>query len=938
MEFYDVLEDRNGYIWLAADKGLFRYDGRTFRSFTNESKRGSSVFHLQEDKQGRIWCTNLAGQYFYVEADSLVTFIDLLKELKGDLGVYQLTDDKIFISASSKTLSISLESKEVNFVSDMFRVEWTGVNSDQMFLSSTDKIYKYKRNEIHEIIDFSTLPFLDYSPHRFESVPKLILNKNDTVLLLDNATGFNVFKIQNGKPYKFEQFQKIENHRVIKINRINSEYWICTNKGVHVYSEDFQRLATYFEDNFVTDVISDKDGNFWATTLRDGIYLTPNIHIRKHLSADHRLNISATTTVGNNKIGFGTVDGQVGIFDPQTNSFDFITAASNSKVSSMAYNAHKNALYVSLDKFALIIDLSTKKTYRSRSFSTAKDIIPYDTASIYFISYYGLAYLQNIFTDQSILKRRPIANKRAYASFRSQSKDLYTAFIDDLVKYDSTLKPQTIRNNQGQPLYAISITETKDQTIWVATLKNGIYGIRNGAITNEITLKNGLVSQNISKIKGDGNHLWIVCDKAIQLYDIQNRQIKTLSNQDGIPSYRVTGIEVIDRQVYFGTNEGIFSVNKDQVFKDRNAPDLTISSVSIMEQDTAVSAYYKVTHDQNRFKFEFNSTTFQSPKNISFEYRLLGGNESWLSLQPGSNTINFSSLSSGKYILEARAVNIANKKVSETKSVEILVLKPFWRQWWFVTLSTITVLGMVILIFRKQQHLALEKQEITLREAIAENKINSLKLENLRSQMNPHFIFNALNSIQEYIIMNKKEQATDYLGKFSDLIRGYLTNSMEEMIPIRDELEGLQIYMELEKMRFEEDLSYRISFSDQLLKENYDIPTMLVQPYVENALKHGLLHKKGPKILSVKATLQESENELLMKVVIEDNGIGRERAASLSLKHRPNHKSFGSQATADRLDLLNRNKNKQVGIRYKDLYDDNRKPRGTRVVLIVPIA
>ncbi|MEL6557664.1 MAG: histidine kinase [Bacteroidota bacterium] len=650
------------------------------------------------------------------------------------------------------------------------------------------------------------------------------------------------------------------------------------------------------------------------------------------------MNFSCFTKVEKNKIAFGTLDGQAGIFDHQTNEIKFFKLISNSKVSSIAYNAERKALYISQEKSSLIIDLAFGDVIRSRSFNTAKELIPVDSEGLYFISYYGLVFIKDAFSDVKLDDRVYIDLNRAYASYRSpHSGDLFVTYVDELIRYDSMLVPHPIRIGE-RSVFAISITETTDQTVWVATLKNGIYGIRNGEIVSNIQVDDGLASQNITKIKSDGLHLWIISDVAVQQYDTKSLEIKTLSNQDGIPSYRVSGIEVIDNLVFFGTDEGVFSVDKNLVFKDRNPPDLTISAVSIMERDTVVAPFYKVAYDQNRFKFEFNSTTFQSLENISFNYRMLGDNEDWLSLQPGSYTINFGSLASGKYTLEVRAVNNANKKVSKTKSIEIVVLKPFWRQWWFIATVCLLIVGLTMLLFKRQQHIAIEKKELALREALAANKINSLKLENLRSQMNPHFIFNALNSIQEYIILNKKEEATDYLGKFSDLIRGYLTNSVEEMIPVRDELEGLQIYLELEKMRFEEDLSYRISFSDLLIKENYEIPTMLIQPYVENAIKHGLLHKKGPKILSVKATLEDSEEELLMKVIIEDNGIGREKAASLSLKHRPNHKSFGSQATADRLDLLNKNKNKQVGITYKDLHDDDRKPRGTRVVLLVPIA
>ncbi|MEL6557665.1 MAG: two-component regulator propeller domain-containing protein [Bacteroidota bacterium] len=256
-EIYDILEDRNGYIWLAADKGLFRYDGRAYKSFTNDEKRGKSVFHLHEDAEGKIWCTNLSGQYFYVQNDSLITFIDLLSQLKGDLGLYQIIEGNLYVYNFNKTLSISLTSKEINFVSDMGRVAWCGPDPDLLFLSSEERIYQFQKNGITKIVDYSLISKTEDANNRLESIPQLIFTKQDTILFHEKEIGLAVYEIQNMQAIKSSLFQEIRDRKLVKIVPINSDYWICTDKGVHVYDKDFEWKASYFDDIFITDVIID---------------------------------------------------------------------------------------------------------------------------------------------------------------------------------------------------------------------------------------------------------------------------------------------------------------------------------------------------------------------------------------------------------------------------------------------------------------------------------------------------------------------------------------------------------------------------------------------------------------------------------------------------------------------------------------------------------
>lgn len=220
-----------------------------------------------------------------------------------------------------------------------------------------------------------------------------------------------------------------------------------------------------------------------------------------------------------------------------------------------------------------------------------------------------------------------------------------------------------------------------------------------------------------------------------------------------------------------------------------------------------------------------------------------------------------------------------------------------------------------------------------LKQTALDKRNTESELKALKSQMNPHFIFNSLNAIQDYIIDNKKGEASEYLGRFADLIRRYLMQSNAEYISLHEEIESLKIYLSLEALRFDDNFDYHISQSHALTQKMIHIPTMLVQPYVENAIRHGLLHKTKKRKLLVSFS-SGAENTIIC--VVEDNGVGRKNTSQLKSKKDIGHKSFAEKATSDRLALFNKKINENVGVVIEDLYH-NDKPYGTKVVLTIPI-
>ncbi len=236
---------------------------------------------------------------------------------------------------------------------------------------------------------------------------------------------------------------------------------------------------------------------------------------------------------------------------------------------------------------------------------------------------------------------------------------------------------------------------------------------------------------------------------------------------------------------------------------------------------------------------------------------------------------------------------------------------------------------------KKQNELLKIKLEEAEKIIDAEKKAAESELKALKSQMNPHFIFNALNSIQEQFMYGDKLKGNEQLGNFTYLTRQILTVSGKKQIPLSTEIEILNKYLELEKMRFQNDFEYNVSFSNKIDEDYTQLPPMLIQPFVENSIKHGLLHKEGFKKLSVYFDISEGEEYLICTVT--DNGIGRKKAAEINAGKTTKHASFSTGSIEQRLELLNNNLKQNNMITYEDLLDNHGQCEGTRVVIKIPL-
>ncbi|WP_445456725.1 histidine kinase [Flavobacterium sp. HNIBRBA15423] len=930
VEFYDIIEDNKGFIWLAADKGLYRFDGKEYVSYSNKEKRGLSVFGLKFDHQNQLWCNNISGQFFYVKDNSLMLFLDLKNELKGELAEFLFLENKLFIFSTSVLFSVDLKTKERKKIllpskSPIIRAPYKLGN--KIRFTCDDIVFTIsKANEIE---------ILNYNPKKFGSniFPKFFeYQKKDYLLLYDNSMNKNqIFQIQENDLIEVYFPEELQNNRIITISENNDDLWLCSSNGIVILNKknnQFVLKDVIFKNDFITKSIVDKNETIWISTLNNGVFIVPSLQIKSYLNVVNNEVISAVEKITTTKIAVGTTKGNLFILDLRTGAKDKFEIKNKRKISALLFLRDENTLLISTEDTAYGYYLNSKKITPLECLNNAKDLQQIGNSNQIIFSGFDRATILK-FENNSLTKIKDLNFSRAYRSFSdNETHEVFVSYVDNLMVYDSIFKSKILKYN-NKSIIAKDICQTADKIVWVATFTDGILGYKNNKFVTKLDQTNRLKSAIIQEIKCDSNNLWIVTDKGIQIFDSNVNKFKPslISKTSAIGNIR--GVIVNEKNMLFASQEAIFEIEKNSKAKHYQPKEIYIKAIVINEKDTLIHNHYSLPYNKNRIKIVFHVNGYYPEDELLFEYKLLGLNENWVVLDRNVNFVNFNSLPSREYVFQVRAKNTNGNEFFSEK-ITFHINQPYWKKWWFVLGIFLIALGLIMFFYRNKLAVKEKEKELALKNAKFESELAVLKLENLKSQMNPHFIFNALNSIQEYIILNQKNLASSYLAKFADLIRAYLDHSSKGYISLKEEIECLNNYLELEKLRFEEKFSYKITSLER--NEDIKIPTMLIQPYVENAIKHGLLHKKTDRVLEI--FFEMLKEEQMLKCTVLDNGIGRERASQLRNKK---HQSFATKANQSRLELLNFGKKKKIGVTIDDLINDNNEPIGTQVTLLIPI-
>ncbi len=331
--------------------------------------------------------------------------------------------------------------------------------------------------------------------------------------------------------------------------------------------------------------------------------------------------------------------------------------------------------------------------------------------------------------------------------------------------------------------------------------------------------------------------------------------------------------------------------------------------------------------DDYMVSFTFSDLDYQDNGRRFFSYKLEGIDNGWINAGE-RRSVSYNHLPDGRYTFKVRARSNTTDWSKATATLRVIVKGPYWRQWWFWILLGLLVIAMVRWLTRIRIQRVKDRERLR---AKFNQQLAELEMKALHAQMNPHFLFNSLNAIKFYIIRKDKEKAADYLTNFAMLIRRMLKNSSHQLIPLSVDIDTLELYIKIEKLRFDNEFDYKITIDPILKSMDLMIPPMLFQPFVENAIWHGLMHKKeGRGLLSIGFFVKGNSIEC----IIEDNGVGRAKAKEIKSRAAQRNKSMGIQITQNRMNMSKILNQLDFHIKIIDLFEDG-NPSGTRVLVTI---
>ena len=944
-EFYGLVEDRKGFIWLAGDKGLSRFDGTTFKTLEHPEKRGLSFFEPVLDAQDRVWGINISGQLFYTEGEELILFADFKDDLKGSLAALAISSQYLTLSTQFVSIIIDLHAMRIT-KKDVRRPGQFAYGS-----VSNDTIYFVINNELKSVVNDALELDVRLKTNLYGSGSYAnrigrgkLVSLSDNRMILYHQNEFRKtkqFLITNkiAKPIAFPD--ELTGIRILRIKEIDKKLWVLTTDGAFLCSMQGDKILLedhYLKGIFLTDVIKDRDTNLWFSTLEEGVYVLPNVHIKRLDFPDH-FERPVHMIQGKNKellIGFG--NGDVIVYNRETREQSLIDLPGKRTISAMAYdpNKAKYLLFQDVKNYQVATDNTRDVKEDALQFVAIKNMQTIGDNQLMFVSSGQAAivpYPNSNRQDPYFLKE-----KRGYTCMQNPITGAkYFALVDELIVIDTEGRESQITTEHAGQILAHTLAITADGHLWAATFTNGLFEIDGTRVISHITEEDGLLSNRTTTIAADGTDLWISTSSGIQYMahtEAGTVAFKNLKKQDGIPSYDIHDIVVVEGAVYFGSSNGVFSVSKQQSFKEFRVPEVYFTQVSINKNELPIKEQYTIKESESATRISFNANGFRGLSSGNYRYKLDGFDKDWTAIRQGVNEVQFASLPRGKYTFLLGAPD-ENGTVHSPEKIELIVTQVFYKTWWFRLLVIGIMIGLIIYYFIRKNKKQEESRQKELAQVQLDKELILLKLENLQSQMNPHFIFNALNSIQEYIVDNEKDLASSYLVKFSRLIRMYLDQSRSNSISLEEEFAAMDLYLQLEKVRFEDKLHYTLKGSEDADAISLKVPPLFIQPYVENALKHGLLHRHDNRQLDV--LFEYVPSTKMLQVTVADNGIGR--VASQSMKNsRPfyqTHQSFATQANADRVELLNKSRTRTITVTTTDLYEKE-VATGTRVFIEIP--
>ena len=921
---YSIIQDNRGFIWLGTDAGLYKYDGIRYYEYKHPLQKSRSLTGLEKAIDGKIYMYNFNGQIFYIENDSLklLTAWD-----KGS--VSNICTDKsnnLWVCYKEGVAKLSIKTNTwANFASTIKYP--TGNYTNSCFLDNDNVFWCLGPKGLIRIKkDIETCYPLNWQEKKvsgeyqltFYSQQKFIFSQVDGEIFHLVAGNIKPFYSKNLNPLlKDKKITRVEEDHQ---NRI----WIYTYSGIIIYDIKHDTSELLYEDKSFSCGIQDNENSYWFSTLHDGLLRIPELSNKLWIIKDDANGTAKINKIvrAKSSVFFASVNGKIGELTLNDNSINTFSLATKSDIQSLALAEDKQSIFFGIQ--SSVFNFKQNKTkIISEKLPPAKDVLQIGNNYIVASSKGTFWYCPDENSKTEVLNEK-WARSIAYNKITNR---LWVATNSGIDVYQ-------FKNNHWiyitTLLDGIQIISLSYKSKLHALAFNGnVYEIENNRIPHILTTLN----QNTTsyQLKENDSCLFAATNKGLWIYNLQDKKTKLINRLSGLASNTIDGLDIDSEYIWLATSKGIQQIplhtNNKITSSKIYLKNISVNN-SIVNYKKPLNLNYK-----DELKIELNAVALSSENQFQYAYRLDTIN-SWIFLPAEINQIELPVLSSGPFNLEIKLVDHLGKDSINSVLINGTVNPPFWQRWWFYLMIGITCILLALIIFKQRVKVIHKKQLKELERINLEHQLKLSQETALRAQMNPHFIFNVLNSIKSYIYDNDKKKAASYLQRFSDLVRKILEQSSMSWVKLDEEIELLKLYIELESMLFIDEFQYSIQIHDNIDTSHTALPSLILQPFIENAFKHGLRHKLGEKKLDILFAMDTTNT--VLNVTITDNGIGRSQSKIINDSNYKKHQSFSTDAI-NKVTVLNQNQPGIIAINYLDLYNNNHESIGTSAVIKIKL-
>lgn len=949
---WGIHEDSRGYIWFGSyGRGVARFDGVNFQNYTMIDGLPSNIINdVVEDSNGNMWfaagesgLSHFNGKSFtnYSTEDGLIgdEIVSLLHDSEGRLWI-GTTDGLTLREKNQMSTLIKKDSLSANYVNHIIE------DKEGRIWIAGKKLSLFENGKLEEVSSF---------PRTIYGLTHLAEDSDGSIYV--STLGGGLYKLDEGEWLQYTTEDGLLGNSIYSILMDKSgRLWIGGDDGV-CYLENGKFTALGEKQGIPTGSVlnfaEDRFDNVWLSINEVGVVKYQENGF-EHFTKKDGLpsnNIYSLFQIDSLSFWIGTDKGLTYWHDQEVENFNEASGF-KAKFPYQIVRRRNGDFWFATESGIVIYDGFQFHKAESYGINYTQEGLA-DTANTWLSFGAGVIELQEVgtppaYTDRKYvhhLERNGFSNAATGPSLIDNNGVLWISTTGDgLYKYENDTFTQYSSKDGLPSNYIHSLSIDKNENIWIGT-SNGISRFDRDLFYN-VTEVDGLNSNKANNLVFENDSiLWVGMTQGVDriLLDEKNEvvEIKNYGFEDGFAGIETnTGAALRDMQgnIWMGTIDGLTKITPSNLKENRIEPLTQITDVDLFFETTEWAQYsddligwtflpknLDLPYDQNHLTFKFIGINHISPSKIRYKWLLQDFDKEW-SKMSDLNQITYSNIPPGQYTFMVKARNSDGVWNSNASTFGFSIAQPFWKTWWFRLLLVIIVFSLSYL------GLKLRLTQVRQREQM-KRKMVEMELKALRAQMNPHFTFNTMNSIQHFIKKNEPESAIRYISKFSKLMRMILDNSAVEMITIEREVQALKIYLEIESLRFDEKFDFSITI-DPDLDQGYDkIPSMVLQPYIENAIWHGLMNKKGKGTISI--AIKREENGI--RCLIEDDGIGRKEAEKQRSSFTTDQKSYGMLISDERLRLLNQTQHQELNVKVVDIKDKEGKAAGTKVEVFISV-